>query len=208
MAIEVKPTRSELMKLKNKIKLAKSGYDLLKKKRDGLILDFFEILKKVKTLRSDVVEEYKIAFQKMNMARLIESDLKIKSIAMAISQVPVVELKTKNIMGVVVPKIESAAIQKNFMERGYGMFNTAAIDEAAESYEKVVEKIITAAEVETSMRKILQEIEKTKRRVNALEYAVIPQMEKVQEFIRLRLGEMERENIFRLKRIKKKLVAK
>ncbi|GAG43745.1 unnamed protein product, partial [marine sediment metagenome] len=55
MAIEVKPTRSELMKLKNKIKLAKSGYNLLKKKRDGLILDFFEILKKVKTLRADIV---------------------------------------------------------------------------------------------------------------------------------------------------------
>jgi len=207
MAIDIKPTRSELMKLKNKIKLAKSGYNLLKKKRDGLILDFFEILKKVKTLRSDIVAEYKIAFQKMNMARILESDLKIKSIAMAISQVPAVELKTKNIMGVVVPKIESAAIQKNFMERGYGMFNTAAIDEAAEAYEKVAEKVIIAAEVETSMRKVLQEIEKTKRRVNALEYAVIPQMEEVQEFIRLRLEEMERENIFRLKRIKKKLEA-
>lgn len=207
MAIEVKPTRSELMKLKNKIKLAKSGYNLLKKKRDGLILDFFEILKKVKTLRLDIVEEYKKALQKMSMARIIESDLKIKSIALAISQVPEVELKTKNIMGVVVPKIESAAIQKNFMERGYGMFNSAAIDEAAESYEKVVEKIITAAEVETSMRKVLQEIEKTKRRVNALEYAVIPQMEKIQNFIRLRLEEMERENIFRLKRIKKRLEA-
>lgn len=208
MAIDVKPTRSELMKLKNKIKLAKSGYNLLKKKRDGLILDFFEILKKVKTLRSDIVEEYKIALQKMNMARILESDLKIKSIAMAISQVPEVELKTKNIMGVVVPKIESAAIQKNFMERGYGMFNTAAIDEAAESYEKVVEKVVTAAEVETSMRKVLQEIEKTKRRVNALDYVIIPEMEKVQDFIRLRLEEIERENIFRLKRIKKKLVAK
>ena len=208
MAIDVKPTRSELMKLKNRIKLAKSGYNLLKKKRDGLILDFFKILAKVKTLRSEIVEEYKKASQRMSMARIIESDLKIKSIAMAISQVPEVELKTKNIMGVVVPKIDSPSIQKNFMERGYGMFNSVAIDEAAEAYEKLAEKIIIAAEVETSMRKVLNEIEKTKRRVNALEYVVIPQMEKVKDFIRLRLEEMERENIFRLKRIKKRIGAK
>lgn len=207
MAIEVKPTRSELMKLKNKIKLAKSGYNLLKKKRDGLILDFFEILKKVKNLRLEIVEEYKIALERMNMTRLLESDLKIKSIAMAISQVPEVELTTKNIMGVVVPKITSTAVQKNFMQRGFGIFHSSAIDETAEAYEKVVEKIVVAAEVETSMKKILKEIEKTKRRVNALEYAVIPQLEKLQEFIRLRLEEMERENIFRLKRIKQKIEA-
>src|SRR3989338_4819478 len=207
MAIDIKPTRSELMKLKNKIKLAKSGYNLLKKKRDGLILDFFKILSKVKTLRMEIVEEYKKASQRMNMARIIESDLKIRSIAMAISQVPEVELKTKNIMGVVVPKIDSVAIQKNFMQRAYGMFNSVAIAEAAEAYERLVEKIITAAEVETSMRKVLSEIEKTKRRVNALEYSVIPQMEKTKDTIRLRLEEMERENTFRLKRIKKRLEA-
>jgi len=70
------------------------------------------------------------------------------------------------------------------------------------AYEKLVEKVIIAAEVETSMRKLLQEIEKTKRRVNALEFAVIPKMQKMANFIRLRLEEMERESIFRLKRIK------
>ena len=127
---------------------------------------------------------------------------------MAIKDVPDVKLTTKNIMGVKVPKIEASEIKKAFMERGYGMFNSVAIDEAAEAYEKLAEKIIIAAEVETSMRKVLNEIEKTKRRVNALEYVVIPQMEKVKDFIRLRLEEMERENIFRLKRIKKRIGAK
>jgi|TARA_B100001964_G_scaffold243962_1_gene323615 V/A-type H+-transporting ATPase subunit D len=205
MPQEVKPTRSELLKVKKQIVLAKSGHSLLKKKRDGLILEFFEILKKAKTLRQELVDEYKIALEKINIARTMEGDLKVKSIAMAIKEIPDIKLTTKNIMGVKVPKIESSEIKKAFMERGYGVYNSSAIDEAADAYEKVVEKILLAAEVETSMRKLLNEIEKTKRRVNALEFVVLPRLEGVSSFIRLRLEEMERENTFRLKKIKAKV---
>ena len=204
MTQDVKPTRSELLKLKKQIKLAKSGYNLLKKKRDGLILEFFEILKKAKSLREDLVREYKIAFEKINIARTIEGDLKVKSIAMAIKDIPDIKLAAKNIMGVKVPKIESGEIKKAFMQRGYGIYSSSSVDEAAAAYEKVVEKIILAAEVETSMKKLLNEIEKTKRRVNALEFIVMPRLDKIKSFIQLRLEEMERENIFRMKRIKAK----
>ena len=204
MAQDIKPTRSELLKVKKQIKLAKSGYNLLKKKRDGLIMEFFEILKKAKSLREELVSEYKIALEKINVARVIETDLKVKSIAMAINDIPDVKLATKNIMGVKVPKIESRDIKKAFMKRGYGVYNSSSIDEAAQAYEKVVEKIILAAEVETSMRKLLNEIERTKRRVNGLEFVVIPRLDKIKGFIQLRLEEMERENTFRMKRIKAK----
>ncbi len=204
MSQNVKPTRSELMELKKRIKLAKDGYNLLKKKRDGLILDFFEIMKKVKNLRGEIVDEYREALDRMNMARMLESDLKIKSIALAVANSPEVEIGQKNIMGVVVPNISSVELQRSGMSRGYGIYTSAAIDEAAERYERVVEKIVSAAEIETGMRKLLKEIEKTKRRVNALEFEVIPKMERTAAFIRLRLEEAERENVFRLKRIKKK----
>lgn len=204
MPQDIKPTRSELLKLKRQIRLARSGYNLLKKKRDGLILEFFEILKRAKTLRQELVDEYKIALEKISIARALEGDLKVKSIAMAIKDIPDVKLTAKNIMGVKVPKIESSEIKKAFMERGYGIYNSSAIDEAANAYEKVVEKIILAAEVETSMRKLLNEIEKTKRRVNGLEFVVIPNLDRQRAFIQLRLEEMERENIFRMKRIKAK----
>ena len=170
-----------------------------------MILEFFEILKKAKTLRQELVEEYKIALGKINVARAIEGDLKVKSVAMAIPEIKEIKLAAKNIMGVKVPKIERSEIKKAFMERGYGVYNSSAIDEAAAAYEKVVEKILLAAEVETSMRKLLNEIEKTKRRVNALEFVVMPRLQSVSSFIRLRLEEMERENIFRLKRIKAKV---
>ncbi len=200
---DIKPTRSELIKLKKKIKLAKSGYNLLKKKRDGLILEFFEILKEAKTLRAELVEEYKRALEAMNIARCLDSDLKIKSMALAIKDSPTVELEARNIMGVVAPKVKSKPVQKRLEERGYGILeSSASIDAAAETYEKVVEKAVRAAEVETTMKRLLAEIEKTKRRVNALEFEVIPKMDKTQSFIKLRLQEMERENVFRLKRIK------
>ena len=204
MPQEIKPTRSELLKVKKQIKLAKSGYSLLKKKRDGLILEFFEILKKAKSLRQELVGEYRIALEKMNIARALEGDLKIKSVAMAIKDIPDVKLAAKNIMGVKVPKIESSEVKKAFLGRGYGAYSSSAIDEAATAYEKVVEKIILAAEVETSMRKLLNEIEKTKRRVNGLEFVVIPTLDRQKGFIQLRLEEMERENTFRMKRIKAK----
>src|SRR3989338_8452384 len=126
MAENIKPTRSELMELKKKIRLAKDGYNLLKKKRDGLILDFFEILKSVKNLRKDIVEEYNSAIYKMNMARIIESDMKIKSIALAVVNSPEVEISRKNIMGVVVPSIGEIELQKSTLERGYGLYNSAA----------------------------------------------------------------------------------
>jgi|TARA_Y100000310_G_scaffold342966_1_gene448509 V/A-type H+-transporting ATPase subunit D len=204
MAQDIKPTRSELMKVKKQIKLAKSGHSLLKKKRDGLILEFFEIMKKAKTLRQELAEQYKIALEKINIARTLEGDLKIKSIALAIKEIPDIKLETRNIMGVKVPKVEHSEIKKALMDRGYGVFSSAAIDEASNAYERVVEKILLAAEVETSMRKLLNEIEKTKRRVNALEFVVMPKLEDVQAFIQLRLEEMERENTFRMKRIKAK----
>ena len=205
MALDVKPTRSELIKLKKRIKLAQSGYGLLKKKRDGLILEFFKILKEAKRLRSRVAEHYREALEKIETARLIESDVTLESLSLAIRERPQVQLGQANIMGVVVPRVSSTAVQKGMLQRGYSIASSSAvIDEAAEAFEKVVLDIVRQAETETAMKKILAEIDKTKRRVNALEFEVIPRMKRAKDFITLRLEEMERENVFRLKRIKKK----
>lgn len=205
MTSDIKPTRSELIKLKKKVKLARSGHGLLKKKRDGLILEFFEILKRAKTVREELTKEYIKAQQAINLARMLESDLHIKSLALAIKERPEVSIEQKNIVGVVVPKINRKEMKKTLFDRGYGYFNSASIDEAASAYEKLVEKIVEAAEVETTIRKMLDEIEKTKRRVNALEFEVIPKMQVQGTFVRMRLEEMERENFSRLKIIKERL---
>ena len=205
MALDIKPTRSELLKLKKQIKLAKSGHSLLKKKRDGLILEFFELLKEAKSVRLELAEMYGGAIQKFNIARVVHNDLKLRSLSMAIKQVPAVDIETRNIMGVKVPKISAEKVSKTMQERGIGILgSTPVIDESISAYETVVEQVIKVAEAETAMKRLLSEIEKTKRRVNALEFNRIPAMEEASKFITLRLEEMERENVFRLKRIKSK----
>lgn len=203
MAENIKPTRSELMKLKNRIKLAKSGYSLLKKKRDGLILEFFEILKRAKTVRQELTEEYKKALSTVNIARTVEGDVQISSLALAVKSAPAISLQSRNIMGVVVPKI-SYTRQDHGFDRGYGtVASSSVVDDASVSFERVFSKVVEAAEVETGIKKLLDEIEKTKRRVNALEFEIIPRLEAQRKFIQMRLDEMDRENVFRMKRIKK-----
>ncbi len=202
--MNIKPTRSELIKLKKRIKLAKAGHNLLKKKRDGLILEFFEVLKRAKSQRKELFDAYRAAKRKMAIARAADSDLHLQALALAVSKGGV-EVAQRNIMGVRVPRITAALEEKQLLDRGFGVIaGSARIDEAAEGYEAVVRKIVEVAETETAMKRLLGEIETTKRRVNALEFSVIPKMESTQSFITMRLEEMERENIFRMKRIKKK----
>lgn len=203
MLREFKPTRMELLEIKKRIRLSELGYKLLKMKRDGLILEFFRILDKARDLRAQLTKEYALAKQKINIAKAVEGEIAVRSAAFAVIENPTLELKSKNVMGIVVPAIEAKSVKKKVNERGYGLLGTSMrIDEAAETYENLLENIILAAEYETKMRKLIEEIEKTKRRVNALEYKVIPELKRSEAFIRFRLEELERENIFRLKRFK------
>ena len=200
---DVKPTRSELIVTRRRIKLSISGHKLLKMKRDGLIIEFFELLPKVKDMRSQLVELYTVADKKLAVAMVADGKSALRSAANCVRTPPQVELSENNIMGVVVPKIKVSTIQKSVEERGYGLIGTSVrIDESVHAFEKLTEKVLEAAELETTMKKLLDEIESTKRRVNALEFKVIPQLEEVAAYITLRLEELERENIFRLKRIK------
>ena len=200
---DVKPTRMELIETKRKIKLSKSGYKLLKMKRDGLIMEFFELLPKVKDLRSQLSALYSDAMEKLAIAIAADGKTALESAANCLNKAPEVELSSKNIMGVVVPSVEVTAVEKSLEDRGYGLIGTSIrVDEAVHAFEKLSEMIILAAEGETTMKKLLDEIESTKRRVNALEFKVIPSLEEIAKYISFRVEELERESIFGLKRIK------
>ncbi|MEK6986368.1 MAG: V-type ATP synthase subunit D [Candidatus Thermoplasmatota archaeon] len=208
-AQNVTPTRSELINVKRKIALSKSGYNLLKKKRDGLMYEVFAILPKVKSIRADLVVRYKAAQESIQVASAVEGAITVRSVALAASKPPQVVLREHNIMGVKVPKIKADAVRHPLSERGYGLVGTSpAIDEAVTSFEALVEQAILAAELETAIKRLLDEVEKTKRRVNALEFKVLPELDEVKKFIALRLEEMEREGLFSMKRIKAKSKAK
>jgi V/A-type H+/Na+-transporting ATPase subunit D len=177
-------------------------------KRDGLILEFFDVLEKAKDASMDLANTYKIAKEKIDVAKMVEGVIEVYSAAFALKHKPEVTLTSRSLMGVVVPEIESTSINQGIDERGYGIIGTSsAIDEAAAAYEELLDKVIRAAEVETAVKRLLMEIERIKRRVNALEFRVIPDLKEAEAFIVFRLEEMERENIFRLKKIKIKAKA-
>ena len=205
MSKDVKPTRKNLMAIEDRIELSERGHDTLEKKRDGLIMEFMDILDQAQDVRSDLDENYELAQRNINMARAMEGDVAVRGAAAALKEHPEITTQSKNIMGVVVPQIESTKVKKSLDQRGYGLVGTSArIDEAADAYEELLETVILAAEVETAMKKMLEEIEKTKRRVNALEFKLLPELHGAQEYIEQKLEEQEREEIFRMKKIKAK----
>ncbi len=205
MAEDVKPTRKNLMQINDRIELSERGHDTLEQKRDGLIMEFMDILDQAQEVRGTLEEEYDHAQRTINMARAMEGDVAVRGAAAALKEHPEITLESKNIMGVVVPQIESSKVRKSLDQRGYGLLGTSArIDEAADAYEELLDTIILAAEVETAMRKLLEEIETTKRRVNALEFKLLPDLYASKDYIEQKLEEQEREEIFRMKKIKAK----
>tara|TARA_B100001996_G_scaffold285170_1_gene225444 strand:- start:616 stop:1233 length:618 start_codon:yes stop_codon:yes gene_type:complete len=205
MALDIKPTRSELINLKRRIKQTQNGYNLLKLKRDGLFHEFRTLLSEMIEAREGLVSTYREAQKSINLAGAIDGGLAVKSAAIAISSRPEVEVSPRNIMGVVVPSVRGSNLTSTISERGMGLIGGSSyIDEAADSYSDLIANIVKAAEMEATLKRLLVEIEATKRRVNALEFKVIPEMKEAQSFIQLRLEEMEREETFRLKRFKNK----
>jgi V/A-type H+-transporting ATPase subunit D len=205
MAEDVKPTRKELMRIEERIELSERGHDTLEQKRDGLIMEFMDILDEAQDVRADLDEKYEEAQNAINMARALDGDVAVRGAAAALKEHPEITTESKSVMGVYIPQIDATKVSKSLDERGYGVLGTSArIDEAASAYEELLDQIILAAEVETAMKKMLDEIETTKRRVNALEFKLLPELRANEEYIEQKLEEQEREEIFRMKKIKDK----
>ncbi len=199
----VNPTRMELLKLKGKTALATKGHRLLKEKRDALIMEFFSILEEAKGIRKHANEVLSDAFESIFLARSTLGTMQVTQASMAVRDVSSLETSSKNIMGVKVPALKIGETERNPTERGYGLMDTSSqLDEAAERFEVALSVVIQLAEVEKTIRLLAAEIEGTKRRVNALENIVLPRLTGTVKYIEMRLDEMERENFFKLKRIK------
>ncbi len=206
MADNPNPTRMELLKAKTRVKLARKGHKLLKQKRDALILEFFKILGKAQDLRSELNAQMKKAYTALAVAQAYHGMQEIEAAALSVKRAPGVKVDVRNIMGVKIPSLESSQVEKGLTERGYSMVGTSAkIDEVAEAFEKATDLVFKLSQTENAIRRLILEIEKTKRRVNALEFVLIPRLESQATLIRFRLEEMERDSFVMLKTIKRKL---
>jgi len=206
-ATDVNPTRMELIKTKERIALAKKGHKLLKQKRDALILEFFKILKKAKDLRGELAQKMAKGYRSLAVAQLYHTVQQLEKVSLDLRKDIDLDIEVKNVMGVKIPTINAEMEHKKFIRLpGYSVAGTSAkIDNAVEEFDEILSMVIKLAETETAIKRLILEIEKTKRRVNALEFVLIPRLDGQKTMISFRLDEMERDSFVSLKSIKRKL---
>jgi H(+)-transporting ATP synthase, vacuolar type, subunit D len=194
----------ELIRKNAQIKLAEQGRDLLREKMDALIQEFFRVMESVSKSRGELEKIADISRHSLLIALAVDDPVTLKSASFATKRGISVDIKGKNIMGVPVPIIEKKKFLKSVFERGYSILGVSGrIDEAAERYEEQLDLIIILAETETSLKRLGGEIQMTRRRVNALEQILIPDLKKQARYIENAIEEREREDLFRLKKVKR-----
>ena len=200
---DIRPTRLEYLRAKKRIKIAQKGLKLLKLKRQALILEFFNISKSSAKLRGELNSELIKGYQSIRMAEMLDGEMRLENEAMKIPQLKKLLITPKNVMGVKIPRLEGGTREQALTE--YLLEIPVSISEAMKAFQEVHKMVLDVAEKETTLRKLLNEIEKTKRKANAIENVFIPRLEEAVKFILFRLGEIERETFAMLKTVKRKI---
>jgi V/A-type H+-transporting ATPase subunit D len=196
----VKPTRMDLLQVRKRKNLAVKGHKLLSEKRDALVSNFFEIISQRKEKRDEMEQQLKKAFQAFIQAEMIMGEQQVKDLVGYVKEPCELEMSSTSIMGVRVPQIK---LKETSEHLPYTLIDTVAkLDEAVKYFRLALKTIIAVAEIEASVEQLGKEIEKTKRRVNALEHIFLPKLEGTIVYIERQLEEREREDFFRRKRMK------
>jgi V/A-type H+/Na+-transporting ATPase subunit D len=202
-AINIRPTRLEYIRTKRRIKIAQKGLKLLKLKRQALILEFFNTSKTAASLRSVLQAELIKGYKSIRLAEMLAGSMRLENEAMKIPQLSKLQITPKNVMGVRIPKIGGGQSNQALTEHLLEL--PPSINEAIKAYQNVHKMVLEVAEKETTLRKLLLEIEKTKRKSNAIENVFIPRLQAALKFITFRLDEMERDTFIMLKTVKRKM---
>jgi len=204
--IELKPTRMELINLRRRKRLAERGLALLKEKRDALVMELLSLAKEYQSVVLEVREKLEKALSQLALARAYMGAYKLNEVITSVRPQLAIEVRTRNIMGVKTPIFKVVQLADSGAPP-YNLLSTVAIlDEAAKAFREVFASVIRLAEIQAVAKRIAEEVEKAKRRVNALENIVIPTIERNIKSIELYLDERAREDVFRLRLLKKKRV--
>ena len=207
---EVRPTRSELLERKQQITLAEQGMDLLKQKRDALLIEFMSVMDETLRLSSDLQRTTNEAQYSLAIAKAVDGVVSVRSAAFATRGEITIDMTGTKIMGISVPVVTKgeSPVRTSFT-RGYAITGVSSrIDETADKFERILDVIIEYADIETRLKRLGEEIQKTNRRVNALEQITVPTLREQVTYIRMALDERAREELFRLKKVKRKIEAK
>ncbi len=203
--LAVNPTRMELLRLRKRLVVAQRGHKLLKDKLDGLMQEFLEIAREYKSFRLAVDDELPYVLKLFVLAEITSSRKITENALENTRQELQLAVKPRRLMSVVIPRLEASFGAVSGM---YSLVHTSPeLDQAIDSLKKFLPKLIRMAELEETVRRLSAEIEKTRRRVNALEHTFIPRMKETIKYIMSKLDEMERSNTSRLMKIKAQRIA-
>ncbi|MFH1788810.1 MAG: V-type ATP synthase subunit D [Candidatus Altiarchaeota archaeon] len=201
----VHPTRTELLSVRRRIDLAGKGHSLLKEKRDALVIEVFEALGDVSGVRGRLVDDLGRARESLSFSESLSGAYHVDSVASASDPMPDLSVRQDNFMGVRIPRVDVDYGFFSTVGRNYGLADTPSVlDDAVDEYTEVLKGVLSLVEREEAVRRMCMELVKTKRRVNALEYLILPRLARTKWYIQMRLNELERENFARLKLVKKK----
>jgi V/A-type H+-transporting ATPase subunit D len=200
----IAPTRSNLLHTREALKLAREGYEILDKKREVLTTELMHVAHEATALQERVWELLAEAYHTLEVARLSTGRERLEWAALSVNESVEVEVRPHSVMGVTIPVVEAHGAPP---EMPYALGSTTvALDEAAACFRRVLAEIPVLSQTMTTVWRLARELQKTQRRVNALQYIFIPQYEEAIALIESALEERERESTFRLKRIKSQVV--
>jgi V/A-type H+/Na+-transporting ATPase subunit D len=204
MAVEnVRPTRLELLRTRRRIFVARRGLKLLKLKRSALIAEFFSISREAMRLRGDLRERIARGYESIRMAETIEGPTRLENISMLLPDLPAIAVATKNVMGVRTPRLDRASYAP--VPTTSLLDLPTSIQESVVRFQGIYQVVLDIAEKENALRRLLREIEKTKRRASAIENVLVPRLEGTVRYIKFRFDEMERDAFSMLKTVKRKM---
>ncbi|MBU0662319.1 MAG: V-type ATP synthase subunit D [Candidatus Diapherotrites archaeon] len=198
---QIKATRMGLLLTKRKLKLATKGHKLLKEKRDALIMEFFKTLREIKDFRKQIGGSLALAEKSMHRAQAMQGEMDVERFALGAATGVDIEFTSKNIMSVQIPDIGDVKTSQEWF--GYHE-STVELDSAVKQYREIFPALLKLSAKQLALNRLAEEIKKTKRKVNSLEYIIIPGMEEVRDSIAFKLEERERESFTRLKKIKER----
>ncbi|HNR30554.1 MAG TPA: V-type ATP synthase subunit D [Candidatus Hydrogenedentes bacterium] len=199
------PTRMNLLQRKGQIKLASDGVTLLKGKRDALLQELLTRARELRAFRDELHERGRAACVALALARAVRGTPELRSAAVAGRRDLNVSVRTERVWGLSLGDIDLDGVVRRADERGIGMLDSSAhVHEVAETYEEMLEQLLKCAPRERNLQIIGEEVKKVSRRINALEEYLIPKLRGEMRAIARVLDEREREDVFRLKRIKGK----
>ena len=205
--IRVNPTRMELSRLKKRLTTARRGHKLLKDKRDDLMKQFLDLVRRNKELREQVEEKIMGVYEGFVVASAVMSPPMLEEALMLPKEQVELNVGTKNMMSVNVPIFQFEASNTEDIY-SYGFVNTSGeLDDSVAALKEVLPLMLELAQMEKSAQLLAEEIEKTRRRVNALEYVQIPSLQETIKYITMKLDENERGNLARLMKVKDMMIA-